>query len=62
MFSVTFRPNGAEIKLRKGACAKGRDMRSSHSCRPDLVEDQAAAGALDMDPRSLLPAEGSRSM
>jgi hypothetical protein len=49
MFSTTFRPNGAQIKIRKGACPRDHDMRSPQSCSPDLVEDQAATGELGID-------------
>jgi hypothetical protein len=53
MFSTTFRPNGAQIKIRKGACPRDHDMRSPQSCSPDLTPASSASTA-----RSPLPAEG----
>jgi hypothetical protein len=49
MFSATFRPNGAQIKIRKGACVRGHDMQYPQSCPLDLVEDRLPPGDLDTD-------------
>jgi hypothetical protein len=48
MFSSTFRPNGAQIKIRKGACARGPDMRYPQSCPPD-PRTGLPAGDIDID-------------
>jgi hypothetical protein len=58
MFSATFRLNGAQIKIRKGTCARDHDMRSLQSCPPDLVHDRGAVGELGVG-RSLVSGEGS---
>jgi hypothetical protein len=57
MFSTTFRPNGAQIKIRKGACPRDHDMRSPQSCSPLRTRLPPASSASTA--RSPLPAEGS---